>query len=168
LLILNRIMSHIARGVLETESAMAFITRRFANAGKPLPSGRLFMPKAPGAVKSPQIPGEVPDRSSIPEEGVLPVPGPSGEIRRPLTQYGTAEEIMGVYDKEGFEETDPLRFEQSPPSYEEQRKAFASALRTPLRPQPGYALAAGTRMPNSRLAALQAESEANTPFDPGQ
>jgi len=148
---------------------MAFITRRFANAGKPLPSGRLFMPQAPGAVKSPQVPGEVPDRSTIPEEGVLPVPPPApGEIRRPLIQYGTAEEIMDVYDKPGFEETDPRRFEQSPPSYEEQRKAFAGALRTPLRPQPGYALAAGTRMPNSRLAALQADAEANRPFDPGE
>jgi hypothetical protein len=144
---------------------MAFITRRFANAGKPLPSGRLFMPQAPGAVKSPQVPGQVPDRSTIPEEGVLPVPAPSGEIRRPLTQYGTAQEIMGVYDKGGLEETDPLRFEQAPPSYEEQRKAFAGAQRTPLRPQPGYALAAGTRMQNSALAALQAESEAKQPVD---
>lgn len=147
---------------------MAFITRRFANAGKPLPSGRLFMPQAPGAVKSPQAPGEVPDRSTIPEEGVLPVPPPSGDIRRPLTQYGTSEEIMSVYDKEGFEETDPLRFEQAPPSYEEQRKAFSGTLRTPLRPQPGYALADGKRMANTALAALQADAEANQPFDPGQ
>jgi|GEM_PF-1741528 len=160
-------MSHIALNVLEIVVAMAFITRRFARTGKALPSGRIFMPQAPGAVKSPQIPGEVPDRSTIPEEGVLPVPAAT-DLTRPISQYGTAEEIMGVFDKKGFEETDPLRFEQTPPSYEEQRKAFAGALRTPLRPQPGYALAAGTRMPNARLAALQAESEANQPFDPGE
>lgn len=145
---------------------MAFITRRFANAGKPLPSGRLFMPEAPGAVKSPQIPGEVPDRSTIPEEGVLPVPSVETEPLRPLTEYGTAQEIMGVYKKKDI--TDPSRFEQTPPVYEEQRKAFAGALRTPLRPTAGYALTGGTRMPNARLAALQAESEAERPFDPGE
>jgi len=144
---------------------MAFVTRRFAHAGKPMPSGRLFMPQAPGAVKSPQVPGEVPDRSTIPDEGVLPVPPPAvqGESRRPLTQYGTAEEIMGVYDKKDV--SDPTRFEQTPPSPEEQRKAFGPMLRTPQRPTPGYALAGGTRMPNSRLAMLHAQSESDRRFE---
>lgn len=147
---------------------MAFVTRRFANAGQPLPADRYFMPAAPGAMKSPQVPGEVPDRSTIPDHGVLPVPAPAvqGESKRPLTQYGTAEEIMGVYDKKDV--TDPTRFEQTPPSPEEQRKAFAGMLRTPQRPTPGYALAGGTRMPNSRLAQLHAQSRTERRFEPGE
>lgn len=133
-----------------------------------MPSGRLFMPQAPGAVKSPQVPGEVPDRSSIPDEGVLPVPPASvqGEPMRPLTQYGTAQEIMGVYEKKDID--DPERFEMQPPSPEEQRKAFGHQLRTPRRPTPGYALAGGTRMPNSRNAMLQAQSAAGQGVESGE
>lgn len=147
---------------------MAFVTRRFARTGQATSGGRFFAPEAPGAVRSPQVPGEVPDRSTIPDEGILPVPPVSvqGEPMRPLTQYGTAEEIMGVFEKKPVD--DPTRFEQAPPSYEEQRKAFAGRLRTPQRPTPGYALASGTRMPNSRLAMLQARAEAEHRHVPGE
>lgn len=139
---------------------MAFVTRKFARTGAPVSAGRHHAPPAPGAMKSPQVPGEVPDRSTIPDEGVLPVPPASvqGEPMRPLTQYGTAEEIMGVFDKKDI--SDPTRFEMEPPSPEERRKAFGGMLRTPQRPMPGYALAGGTRMPNSRLAVLQADADA--------
>lgn len=147
---------------------MAFVTRKFANVGQADPSGRYFAPRTPGAIKSPQIPGEVPDRSHVPGEDQVPVPPPAGDVRRPLTEYGTAQRIIGVYDKQDLEVTDPKRFEQSPPSYEEQRKAFAGQLRTPLRPSLGYALSDGQRMPSERLAALSAESQANAPFDPGE
>lgn len=138
---------------------MAFVTRRFAEAGSRVSAGRYFAPPAPGAVKSPQIPGEVPDRSTIPDEGVIPVPPPEiqGESRRPETQYGTAQEIMGVYEKKDV--SNPERFEQTPPSPEEQRKAFGGMLRTPQRPMPGYALAGGTRMSNSRMAMLQEQAD---------
>ncbi|HWV25553.1 MAG TPA: hypothetical protein VNZ58_15320 [Thermomicrobiales bacterium] len=147
---------------------MGFVTRRFAQAGKNVSTGRFFAPPAPGAVKSPQVPGEVPDRSTIPDEGVLPVPAPAiqGESTRPLTQYGTAEEIMGVYQKKDV--SDPNRFEQTPPSPEEQRKAFGGMLRTPQRPTAGYALAAGIHMPNNRLAMLQAQSRPERRFEPGE
>lgn len=147
---------------------MAFVTRKFARVGQSDPHSRDFAPVTPGAVKSPQVPGQVPDRSTIPEEGHLPVPPPAGEIRRPLTQYGTAEEIMEVYAPGDLEVTDPLRFEQSPPSYEEQRKAFAGALRTPVRPTAGFALSAGTRMPGLRAAELAARAEIDRPYDPGE
>jgi hypothetical protein len=148
---------------------MAFVTRKFANVGQSDPSGRYFAPMTPGAIKSPQIPGEVPDRSHVPGEDVLPVPAPEGDIRRPVVEYGTAQHIMGIYNKPELEVTDPKRFEiESEFPAEEVRKAFAGQLRTPLRPSPGYALAAGTRMSNERLAALSAESAANAPFDPGE
>lgn len=147
---------------------MAFVTRKFANTGKMVTEGRAFAPVAPGAVTSPQIPGQVPDKSSVPEHGVLPVPPPVGEVKRPATEAGTSQEIMGVFDSTELDITDPLRFEQAPPSHEEQRKAFAGTLRTPLRPQAGYALSEGIRMPSKELAALHAESQANKPFDPGE
>ena len=52
--------------------------------------------KAPGAVASPQMPGQVPDRSTVPGHFSTRVAPPSGPVRRPLTQYGTAQEIMHV------------------------------------------------------------------------
>lgn len=148
---------------------MAFVTRKFANVGQTDPSGRFFAPRTPGAIKSPQIPGEVPDRSHVPGEDALPVPASDGDVRRPIVEYGTAQHVMGVYDKRDLEVTDPKRFENdSEIAVEEMRKAYAGQLRTPLRPTAGYALAAGTRMPNDRLAALSAEAKDNAPFDPGE
>lgn len=145
---------------------MAFAKRKFALFGKRVSDGRFFAPEAPGAVRLRHNPGEVPDRSMVPEEDELPVPPPDERTRRPLTEYGTAQQIMEVYDKNGLDPTDPNRFVQAPPSYEEQRKQFAGALKTPLRPQPGYALTAGSRLPSEQLAALSAEAQANQPFDP--
>lgn len=112
-------------------------------------------PHAPGAVSSPQIPGQVPDRSTIPGEGELPVAVPTTPSRRPLTEYGTAQRIMGVFEARDGNEDDPTRFEQAPISYEEQRKAYP-ALRTPLRPQAGYALSDGTRQRTDQIPALDA------------
>ena len=132
---------------------MAFVLRKAASAGDPLSSGRAMAPAAPGAVRSPQIPGEVPDRSSIPDKGVLPVPAPAGQVRRPLTEYASAQRIMGVYAPTPGKEDDPARFEQATVSYEELRKANP-ALRTPVRPSAGYALADGTRIANPDLASL--------------
>ena len=147
---------------------MAFAKRKFALTGNRVTEGRFDAPEAPGAVRLRHNPGEVPDRSTVPEEGVLPVPPPDEGTRRPLTEYGTAQQIMEVYDKKGLDPTDPNRFVQAPPSYEEQRKQFAGGQRTPLRPQAGYALTAGTRMPSKELAELSAEAEANRPFDPAE
>jgi hypothetical protein len=124
---------------------MAFVLKKYAKIGDPVRPGRANVPVAPGAVSSPQVPGEVPDRSTIAGEGVLPVPLPDGPIRRPLTQYGTAEAIMGVYEPRGGNQMDKSRFEQKPPSFEEMRKAIPS-FRTPIRPAAGYALSEGTRL----------------------
>lgn len=98
---------------------------------------------APGASNSPQMPGQVPDRSGVPGHGQLPIAADPGAAR-PLTQLGTAEEIMGVYavdPNDPEHATNPARFEQATASYEEMRKADPSLL-TPVRPKPGYDLAA--------------------------
>ena len=125
-----------------------------ANPGEQVNPERINAPHAPGAVISPQIPGQVPDRSTVPGEGELPVPVPETTPRRPLTEYGTAQRIMRVYEPKDGNEDDPARFEQAPISYEEQRKAYP-ALRTPLRPQAGYALAAGSRKSTDQVPALE-------------
>ena len=136
---------------------MGFVVPKKARPGDPIVAGRGPQPQAPGATTSPQIPGKVPDRSSIPGEGVLPVTAPETPPRRPLTEYGTAQRIMRIYAPEDGNDDEPERFELGPISYEEQRKAFP-ALRTPLRPKEGYALAEGTRA-SSKLAEVAAESE---------
>ena len=97
-------------------------------------------PPAPGASVSPQRPGMTPDRSTIPGKFSTQVSRP-GTKRRPLTQYGTAEEIMKVFKKVPEEQITPKNFEQATASYEELRKAYPWEL-PPVRPaQP--ALAAG-------------------------
>jgi hypothetical protein len=132
---------------------MAFFLKRAARPGDPVVAGRIPAPPAPGGSRSPQIPGQVPDRSSVPEHGQLPVTMPAGEVRRPLVEYGSAQRIMGVYENFDGDPTDPARFEQATSSYEEMRKVDP-ALRTPVRPTAGYALADGTRVSNAELQAL--------------
>lgn len=147
---------------------MAFVTRKFAHPGSAAATpGRFFAPEAPGAIDSPQEPGQVPDRSTVPEHGELPVPIPEEGPRRPLVEYGSSQQIMQVYEKEGLDPMDPERFVQAPPSYEERRKANP-LMRQPLRPLAGYALhTSGTRL-NDQLAALSAEASMDQPSEPGQ
>ncbi|HEY7032918.1 MAG TPA: hypothetical protein VH482_16355 [Thermomicrobiales bacterium] len=85
--------------------------------------GRPKSPPAPGAVASPQIPGQVPDRSTVPGHFSTRVARPAGPVRRPLTQYGTAQEIMHVFPAPN-EEPDKSEFEQATASVEELRKAY--------------------------------------------
>ncbi len=113
-------------------------------------------PDAPGGTASPQVPGARPDRSSIPGHGVLPVP-PATVVQRPLTQYGTAQEIMGVYAPKPGEAMDPARFEQATATWEEVRKAYPAQL-PPQRPAPGYALKTGD--------AIASEAQAIGGLDP--
>jgi hypothetical protein len=97
-------------------------------------------PPAPGASASPQKPGMTPDRSSVPGHFSTRVAPPLTK-RRPLTQYGTAEEIMKVFKKVPEEQVTAKSFEQATASYEELRKAYPWEL-PPVRPsQP--AIAAG-------------------------
>lgn len=141
---------------------MAFVQRKSSPPGEIIDSHRGPVPEAPGAVRSPQMPGEVPDRSSIPGEDALPVPPPAGPVVRPLTEYGSAQRIMGVYSATDGNEDDPARFEQATASYEEMRKANP-ALRTPTRPSAGYALSDGTRLANPHLTALSEEARQGDP-----
>jgi hypothetical protein len=129
---------------------VAFVLTKRSKTGDSADIGPRRVPEAPGAMWSPQIPGEVPDRSGVPGEGVLPVPVPETTPRRPLTEYGTAQRIMRVHAPKDGNDDDPARFEQAPISYEELRKANP-ALRTPMRPQPGYQLADGTHAASAAL-----------------
>jgi hypothetical protein len=85
--------------------------------------GRSKAPKAPGAAFSPQIPGQVPDRSTVPGHFSTRVPRPTAPVRRPLTQYGTAQEIIHVFPAPN-EEPDKAEFEQATASREELQKAY--------------------------------------------
>jgi hypothetical protein len=98
-------------------------------------------PKAPGAVASPQMPGQVPDRSTVPGHFSTRVSRPIGPVRRPLTQYGTAQEIVHVYPAPN-EEPAIAEFEQATASGEELRKAYPWQ-KTPRRPTPDFDLGYG-------------------------
>ena len=137
---------------------MAFVLKTMAKVGDEIDPSKARFPHAPGASRSPQVPGEVPDRLSVPGHDELPVALPTAPVRRPLTEYGTSQRIMGVYAAKDGNDTDPARFEQATASYEELRKADPS-LRTPARPTAGYALADGTRIASDQLAALAAGAD---------
>ena len=84
-------------------------------------------PAAPGGSSSPQQPGKTPDRSSIPGHFNTTSARPATK-RRPLSQYGSAEEIMNVYKRVPEDEIMPESFEQATASYEELRKATLALL----------------------------------------
>lgn len=99
----------------------------------------------PGGAGSPQRPGMTPDRSTIPghfSERVAPNLG----ARRPMSQYGSAEEIMGVFYRADGSPLTPDEFEQADSSDEELRKHNPANL-TPDRPARGYVLDAVTPVP---------------------
>ncbi len=132
-----------------------------ANAGQP-PRLKLG---TPGASHSPQMPGQVPDRSGVPGHGQLPVPLVDEPVR-PLSHLGTAQAIMHVFavdPAQPGQADDPARFEQATASYEELRKADP-ALLTPIRPLPGYdldatpAITAGETAPGEIPAAAAGTS----------
>ena len=96
-------------------------------------------PPAPGAVASPQDPGMVPDRSTVPGHHGVTVPDRVDPVRRPLTEYGTAQRIVDIYAAVPGKEMDPTRYKGPPVSNEEARKVEPN-LGTPVRPVAGYAL----------------------------
>lgn len=137
---------------------MAFVLRKYAKTGDKVLEGRQFAPMTPGAIQSPQQPGQLPDVSTVPERGVLPVAIPEEGPRRPATQFGTAQEILHVFDATGKDVLDPERFVQALPAYEELRKATPWVGKQK-RPQAGYALhTSGSRL-SEQLAALEAPAE---------
>lgn len=140
---------------------MAFVLRRYAKTGEKVLQGRHFAPVTPGAQQSPQQPGQLPDISTVPERGVLPVPIPEEGPRRPATQYATAEDRLDIWEMTGKDVLDPERYEQfhvSPPSHQEVRNA-QPWLRKPVRPVEGYALSVSGSRLSEQLAALEASAE---------
>jgi len=101
-------------------------------------------PESPGGNRSPQHPGQVPDHTALPGRPNRGVPRPR-QILRPLSEQGTSQGIMGVYQAAPGQEMDPSRFEQATATYEELRKAYPAQL-PPTRPTPGYFLTHGDRM----------------------
>jgi hypothetical protein len=96
---------------------------------------------APGARRSPQIPGQVPDRSTVPGFHSAQAPAATS-VMRPLTQYQTAQEITKRFRKYPADQITPEQFEQADASFEELRKANP-ADNPPVRPKRGYILDAG-------------------------
>lgn len=137
---------------------MGFVLRKYASTEHKQLEGRGLVPMAPGAIQSPQQPGQIPDVSSVPERGVLPVPIPEEGPRRPQTEYKTAQKRLGLFESTGKDVLDPERFEQAPPSYEEVRKALPWK-RKPARPIAGYALSVSGARLSEQLAAIAAEAE---------
>jgi hypothetical protein len=110
---------------------------------------RTYRQPAPGGRRSPQKPGMTPDYSTITGQANDVAP-PATTVRRPISQYGTAQEIMQVFTPGADGVWDKTDFEQAPTSNEEQRKALPTAL-TPIRPVPGFALGESS---GTDLAAL--------------
>lgn len=115
-------------------------------------------PAAPGAEHSPQRPGETPDTPDLigkPRGSMQPL----ASVRRPLTEYGTAQSILGMYTFAAGAEIKPEDWEQGPSSGEEQRKAHP-ALLTPERPLAGYGLGLGRAAPELPVEVLEAIGDA--------
>ena len=116
------------------------------------PLGKVAQVPAPGGSRSPQRPGATPDRSTVPGHHSLTAPR-AGELRRPISQYGSAQEIMSVYAPGADGSWDKDNFEQATVAPEEARKDHPANL-TPSRPVPGFAL--GSSLVMDAAAALDA------------
>lgn len=123
-------------------------------------------PPAPGAEHSPQRPGETPDAPDLmgkPRGSTQPLTS----VRRPLTEYGTAQRILGMYTFAAGAEVKPEDWEQGPSSLEEQRKAHP-ALLTPPRPLAGYGLGLGRSAPELPAETLEAIGDAQAVTTPAE
>lgn len=108
-------------------------------------------PKSPGASKSPQLPGQTPDRSTLPGHHFIQAPAPLGAPTRPAVEYLTAQELshaMPIPD----EPAAPEDFEQAPATFEENRKAYPWQT-PPRRPTPWFTLGDGIASTDPALAA---------------
>jgi len=126
-------------------------------------------PRAPAATASPQRPGMTPDQPDLPgrSRGSLP---PLASNRRPLTEYGTAQQLIGVFTPKPGEAMQASDWEQGPSAMEELRKADP-ALLTPIRPLGGVGLGIGRSTPAIAQEALEAigdATEATTEAAPTQ
>jgi len=119
-------------------------------------------PATPGGTSSPQKPGQMPDQLDVPGQARARAPRVD-RVVRPLTQAGSAQEIMGVYAPKPGAEMDPARFEQATASYEEMRKAYPAQL-PPQRPAPGWALETGDALASEQQATGGAMPEPALPL----
>src|SRR5215210_8195955 len=111
-------------------------------------------PQAPAATSSPQRPGMTPDQPALPgrSRGSLPQ---LASNRRPLTEYGSAQRLLGLFTPAPGTELQASDWEQGASSTEELRKADP-ALLTPIRPLPGIGLGIGRSTPAIATEALEA------------
>lgn len=122
------------------------------------------VPPAPGAEHSPQLPGETPDKPDLrgkPRGSAQPL----ASVRRPLTEYGSAQRILGMYYFPAGTEIEPEDWEQGPSALEEQRKANPDLL-TPPRPLSGYGLGLGRTAPALPTETLEAVGDAQAVTTP--
>src|SRR5215203_3179071 len=115
-------------------------------------------PQAPAATSSPQLPGMTPDQPALPGRSRGSVP-PLASNRRPLTEYGSAQRLLGLFTPEPGTELQPSDWEQGLSSTEELRKADP-ALLTPIRPLGGVGLGIGRTTPTIAQEALEAIGDA--------
>src|SRR5215217_542869 len=124
-------------------------------------------PRAPAAMSSPQLPGMTPDQPALPgrPRGSLP---PLASNRRPLTEYGSAQSLLGLYTPTPGTELQASDWEQGPSAMEELRKADP-ALLTPIRPLGGVGLGIGrstSAIATEALEAIGDTTEATTAATP--
>ncbi len=117
-------------------------------------------PRAPGATDSPQLPGTTPDTPDLPgrSRGSLP---PLRGNRRPLTEYGTAQRLLGLFTPRPDADLVAADWEQGDSAQEEQRKADTSLL-TPERPLAGHGLGLGRSAPALAPEVLEAIGDDTT------
>ena len=92
-------------------------------AGAHVPVSSKLTPSAPGGSLGAKLPGMAPDQWKVPGHDNENVPK-AGSKARPLSQYATAEEFLGVFRKVPPDQLKPEDFEQAPASFEEMRKAI--------------------------------------------
>jgi len=111
-------------------------------------------PRAPGATDSPQLPGATPDTPDLPgrSRGSLP---PLRSNRRPLTEYGTAQRLLGLFTPKSDVDLVAADWEQGDSAQEERRKADSTLL-TPDRPLSGHGLGLGRSAPALAPEVLEA------------
>jgi len=108
-----------------------------------------------------------PDQPALPgrARGSLP---PLASNRRPLTEYGSAQRLLGLFTAKPGTELQASDWEQGPSAMEELRKAD-SALLTPIRPLGGVGLGIGrstSAIATEALEAIGDMAEATTEAPP--
>jgi hypothetical protein len=124
-------------------------------------------PQAPAATTSPQLPGMTPDQPALPgrPRGSLPT---LASNRRPLSEYGSAQRLLGLFTPKPGMELQASDWEQGPSAMEELRKADP-ALLTPIRPLGGVGLGIGrstSAIATEALEAIGDTTEATTEAPP--